>query len=578
MSTSKNDLTIRIGGEGGEGIISTGDILTQASVRSGLNVLTFKTFPAEIKGGYAMYQLRLSDGEIFSQGDTFNIFVAFNDEAYQINKKQMKEGTVFVYDCGDGGFEPETHAGVTVYPVPMSKIAKVDLGTYRAKNMVAIGAIAKLFSISFASVEEIVRAKFERKGEDVVNVNIKALHAGKDYVEKELEKKDTFKVASLEKQKDIIVMDGNEAVGLGALIAGCNFFSCYPITPATEVASWLSKFMPKVNGTLVQAEDEIASIGNVLGASYAGAKAMTSTSGPGMSLMSELIGMGCMAEIPCVIVNVQRGGPSTGLPTKHEQSDLFISVHGSHGDASRIVLACDDVKDCYYLTIEAFNLAEKYQTPVILLSDGSLGMRKEGIKRPDLSKVKLIERKKYEPSSNGGEPFLRYVHTESSVSPMSIPGQQGGAYIATGIEHGESGAPIYTPKNHIAMSKKRFEKFKNIEDDFAEVERIGNDPADLGVLSWGSTQGVVREAVARAQAQGLKVAALFPKLIFPLPEKALSKFAKSVNKILLPEINYQGQFAELIQSKMDIKPIKYNIYGGLPFTPEEILNKIKETI
>ncbi|MEE9165019.1 MAG: 2-oxoacid:acceptor oxidoreductase subunit alpha, partial [Nitrospinota bacterium] len=413
MST-KNDLIIRIGGEGGEGIISSGDILTQAATRSGLKVLTFKTFPAEIKGGYAMYQLRLSGEPIESQGDGFNAFVAFNEEAYQVNKKLLKEGTVFIYDgAGTGGFEPEDLPGVISYPVPMSKIAKEDLGTYRSKNMVALGAIAHLFSISFKNLEEIITNKFKRKGDEVVEVNLKALRAGKEYVEKELEKKDSLKVASIGEQKDIIVIDGNEAIGLGALLAGCRFFSCYPITPATEIANWLSKFMPKLKGTLIQAEDEIASLGNVLGAAYAGAKAMTSTSGPGLSLMSELLGMACMAEIPCVIVNVQRGGPATGLPTKHEQSDLFLAAHGSHGDSSRIVLACDNVEDCIYLTVEAFNLAEKYQTPVILLSDGSLGMRKEGIKRPDLSKIKTIERLKYKPGSNGNEPFLRYKMTDN---------------------------------------------------------------------------------------------------------------------------------------------------------------------
>jgi len=578
LSTDSHDLIIRVGGEGGEGIISTGDIITQAAARSGLQIFTFKTFPAEIKGGYAMYQVRLSGDPITSQGDGFNIFISFNEEAYQINKNLLKEGTVFMYDGPGGGFEPEIPPGVISYPVPLSQIAKEDLGSYRTKNMVAVGAITKLFGLSQKSVEEIVTNKFKKKGDEIVDINIRAMHAGISYVEKELEKKDSFKVASLEKQKDTIVLDGNEAIGFGALVAGCRFLSCYPITPATEVAIWLSKFLPKVNGTLVQAEDEIASIGNVLGAAYAGKKAMTSTSGPGMALMSELLGMATMAEIPCVIVNVQRGGPSTGLPTKHEQSDLFISVYGGHGDASRIVLACDDVTDCFYLTIEAFNLAEKYQIPVILLSDGALGMRKEAIKRPDLSKIKIVDREKYDPESRGDKPFLRYILNESNVSPMSIPGQEGGAYVATGIEHGEKGAPKYTPENHIMMSKKRFEKMKNVEDDLPETKRIGDDPADLGIISWGSTHGPTKEAIARARNQGLKVAGLFPKMIMPLPEKAISKFAKSVKKIMVPEINYQGQFAELIRSKMGIESVKYNIYGGLPFTPLEILNKIEEII
>ena len=212
------------------------------------------------------------------------------------------------------------------------------------------------------------------------------------------------------------------------------------------------------------------------------------------------------------------------------------------------------------------------------MSDGSLGMRKEGIKRPDISKVKTLERLKYDPSSNGDEPFMRYKITDNWISPMSIPGMEGGAYVATGIEHGETGAPKYTPDNHELMGKKRFEKIKNVEDDLPESKRIGDEQADIGLIAWGSTQGDVTEAVNRARAEGLKVAALFPKLVYPVPVNAIEKFNKTVKKIMVPEINYQGQFADLIKAATGIPVIKYNIYGGFPFTPNEIHNKIKEMI
>ncbi len=573
------DLIIRIGGEGGEGIISSGDIITGASAKAGFNVYTFKTFPAEIRGGYAMYQLRVSSHQVLSQGDGFDIFVAFNGESYNVNKKELKPGTVLLWDGPEGGdFQAEELPGVISYTVPMSKIAKEELKTYRSKNMVALGAISSLFSFPIDVLKENIAIKFGKKGQEVVDINIKAIDLGKEYVEKNHKKTDPYKLPPpLKKAEDVIVISGNYAVGLGALAAGVDFFSAYPITPATEVAIMLAQNLPKMGGTLVQVEDEIASIGNIIGASYAGAKSMTATSGPGLSLMTELLGLASIAEIPIVLVNVQRGGPSTGLPTKHEQSDLFTAIHGGHGDMSRIVLAVDNVEDCFYMTVDAFNLAEKYQVPVILLSDGSLGFRTEGIKIPDTSKLEIIERKGYT-GTKEGEVYKRYEITEDLISPMSKPGQPGGNYIATGLEHGEVSKPIYTPENHVKMMKKRFEKLDTVEDEYKPTEREGAEEADLGIISWGSTQGAVREAMQRARADGLKVAALYPKLIFPLPEKAITKFAKSVKKVLVPEINYQGQFAEFIRSKTGIECIKYNIYGGMPFQPGDIHKKMKEII
>ena len=363
---------IRIGGEGGEGVISTGDMLAQASARAGLEILTFRTFPAEIKGGYAMYQLRVSPEKVLSQGDTFHVFVAFNGEAYEMNRGLIVPGTVLVYDGPGGDFEPEPMEGVIQYPIPMTTISKIELVNPISKNMVALGAVMQLFSFPVDSLKELIGAKFKKKGENVVEMNIKALEAGAAYVRSNIKKTDRFYVQTAQPREDVIMVSGNEAVGLGALVAGCRFFSCYPITPATDIANWLSRHLPKANGVVVQAEDEIASLGQVIGASFAGAKAMTGTSGPGLDLMLELLGFASMAEIPIVIADVQRGGPSTGLPTKSEQSDLFLAANGGHGDFPRIVLAAATIEDCFYLTVEAFNLAERYQIPVILLSDGAL--------------------------------------------------------------------------------------------------------------------------------------------------------------------------------------------------------------
>ena len=310
----KNDLIIRIGGEGGEGVISVGDFVTQACAHAGLDVYTFKTFPAEIKGGYAMYQVRASTERLYNQGDTFDVLCAFNGEAYNMNRASLRPGTAIVYDS-PSDFTPDIPPGVFAYPIPMTKTAK-DMHNLRAKNMVALGAMSVLFNIPVESLREVIATKFARRGEDVVQGNLTAFERGRELAAA-LDKTDPWTLGTPKGKQDVIVMSGNNAIGLGALIAGLDFFSAYPITPATEVAIYVAKHLPKRGGTLIQAEDEIASISQVLGASYAGKKAMTSTSGPGLSLMSEMLGMAFMSELPCVVVDVQRGGPSTGLPTKH---------------------------------------------------------------------------------------------------------------------------------------------------------------------------------------------------------------------------------------------------------------------
>ncbi|HLC25731.1 MAG TPA: 2-oxoacid:acceptor oxidoreductase subunit alpha [bacterium] len=583
MNESK-ELIIRIGGEGGEGVISAGEFITQAAARAGLHVLTFKTFPAEIRGGYAMYQLRASNDPLTSQGDGFDVMVAFNGEAYEMNKSLLREGTAFVYDGPGGDFEPENLPGVYMYPVPMTKISKGDLGSIRSKNMVALGAVAQLFSIPMERLRETIQRKFQKLGVDVVEMNLKALDMGASYVRSEIKKTDPYALqAKGVNSEDVLILSGNEAVAVGALAAGCRYYAAYPITPATEIANWLARYLPKANGVLLQEEDEIAAIASAIGASYAGAKVMTATSGPGLSLMSELLGLAGMIETPLVVVDVQRAGPSTGMPTKHEQSDLFLAAHGGHGDIPRIVLGAGSVEDCFYLTIKAFNLAEKYQVPVLLLSDTSLGIRTQGIKKPNLNNIQLTNRLTFNGNGhgNGSTHYKRYEMTESGISPMAIPGQAGGAYIATGLEHDEKSDPIYTQAGHSKMTEKRFRKLAHLEEeDFSAISWEGDDPADLGIISWGSTHGSVQEALVRLRSAGYKVAALYPHLLFPVPAIAIERFAARIpsGKILVPEVNFQGQFADLISAHTTVKPIKYPIYGGLPFNPEMIVNKVKEVL
>lgn len=302
---------------------------------------------------------------------------------------------------------------------------------------------------------------------------------------------------------------------------------------------------------------------------------MTATSGPGLALMSEMLGMAHMSETPCLVVDVQRGGPSTGLPTKHEQSDLFLAIHGGHGDSPRIVLSVEDVKDCISMTVDGLNLAEKYQAPVIVLSDGSLAFSTQTIPRPKPEDFTIINRKTWD----GQGTYKRYELTEDNISPMAAPGTPNAKHIATGLEHGETGAPNYSPANHELMHRKRFNKQNSVLDFYKNMEVEGVEgEADVGIITWGSTIGVVREAMQRLTAEGLKVKAMYPKLLWPMPVADYDAFGATCKKVIVPEVNFQGQLSHFIRAETSIKPIPYTICGGLPFTPEMIVNRVKEEI
>jgi 2-oxoglutarate/2-oxoacid ferredoxin oxidoreductase subunit alpha len=570
---AKKDLIIRIGGEGGEGVVSAGDFISAACARAGLEVYTFKTFPAEVRGGYCMYQVRTSPERVYNQGDTFDVFCAFNGEAYELNKHLLTPGTTFVYDGPGGDFEPELPEGVTAYAIPMTVTAKA-LKSKRSKNMVALGALSALFNINEGTLKEVLTDKFAKKGEEILSLNLTAFDKGKELAQG-IEKTDSFKVADTDGvAKDVIIIAGNEACGMGAILGGLEFFSAYPITPATEIAKFVATHLPKKAGTLIQAEDEIASIAQVLGASYAGKKSMTATSGPGLALMSEMLGMSTMSETPCMLVDVQRGGPSTGMPTKHEQSDLFIAIHGGHGDAPRIVMSVEDVSDCISMTVDALNLAEQYQCPVILLSDGSLAFSTQTIPAPKAGSFKIVDRKKWD----GKGEYKRYELTGDNISPMADPGTPGAQHIATGLEHNEKGSPSWDPDNRDLQMDKRFNKLDTVVANCADTEVHGDGDADLGVIAWGSTIGVVREAVQRMRDEGLKVKGFYPKLMWPMPVDQYEAFAKTCKKILVPEVNYQGQLAHFIRSETTIRPISYPICQGYPFTPAQVVAKSKEVL
>jgi len=591
-----NEVTIRIGGESGEGTITGGEILALAAARWGYSVYTFRTFPAEILGGPCMFQVRISDQPVKSMGDYADVLICFNKEAYDRNVRELRHGGVLVYDPSD--FTPDAGDFIT-YAVPFNDLARKEVQLFQTKNMVMLGTIAALFGPPVEAITQVVESKLARSRKSnpvLMEKNMLALDVATRYVNEKLTKQDAYQLGVVEKA-DRVVLNGNQAIVAGALAAQCSFFAGYPITPASDIMEAMAKELPQVGGTFMQAEDEMAALASVLGASFGGARAMTATSGHGFSLMAELIGLASMAELPAVIVDAQRAGPSTGMPTKMEQSDLSFALYAGHGDTPRMIVAPANVADCYTLMITAFNLAERYQVPVIVLSDQSLTARVESVERSAFPAIPVEERVQFHAngangSGNGAhaddaavaalaaqiaeESYARYAYTASGVSPITIPGPGAQTYTATGLEHDEHGHPDYEPEDHTAMMEKRFRKLETAASELPQPERYGDEDATIGLIGWGSTEGTIQEAVDRARAKGYKVASLHPKILSPLPDQAIREFIGSVKTVIVPECNYSGQLANLLGAKYGLQAVRLNKFGGIPFTAGEILRAIEE--
>ncbi len=573
-----SDYVFRFGGEGGEGVISTGELFTTACARSGLEIYTFRSYPAEIKGGHAMIQVRVADKNILlSRGDGVDVLVAFNKEAYDRHYKELKDGGVMVFDNTD--FLPDEDKRTIKYAIPFNKIAMEEIGVRLTKNMVSLGSLSELFGVPQNKFKELIREKFGKKGEQVLEKNFKALEAGAKYVRENLKKQDPVRVEPSGRQPRL-VLSGNEALSLGAIAAGLKVYAGYPITPASSILEFLAKELPKVGGVVIQTEDEIAALGVVLGSSFAGKKAMTATSGPGFSLMTEMLGLAVMAEFPAVIVNAQRAGPSTGMPTKMEQADLMMSIYAGHGEAPRVVLGLTSVEDCFYGMIRAFNIAETFQTPVIVLTDQGLAQREASILKPDVTGIEVEERKK--PTAEEMAAYQRFKITPDNISPMAVPGMPDAFYSATGIEHTEAGELNYEPANHNKMMKKRYQKLQGVLKLPWIFKTYGLEKPEVAVIGWGSGEGVIREAVDDANKQGLKVGALHPKILWPFPSEIINKYlAQGVKRVVVPELNFSGQFASLLKQHLtngnrNIDVVSMAKGGGIPWTPSEIVHQIKE--
>lgn len=574
-----SDLVIGMAGSGGDGVVSAGESLTSAAAAAGYHVIMAKSFGSQIRGGESSCRVRLATRPIYNSGGALDVAVALNWSDFLKFGAELTvgAGTIVLHDTGDGAGDTPKLVGSQpgeILEVPITQIA-ADNGGERAKNIVVLGLLAGWFGIAGEAILKGIRKRFAKKGEAVIDAAVRAFHAAVAYTA-EHPLPQPRQLAAPEVVTTKLLSDGNEMCAAGAIYAGCEFFGGYPITPSTEIMQMLSKEIWNYGGVLLQAEDEIAGIGAAVGASFAGKKSMTATSGPGMSLKTEMLGLASIAELPLVIVNVQRGGPSTGMPTKSEQSDLFQAVFSAHGDVVRPVLAPTGVADTFSVTVEAFNMAERFQTPVVMLSDQEIAQRKESIDPIDTSGLSRCERKR--PGEADLKDYHRFRLVDDCISPISHPGMAGGSYQAAGIEHNEAGSPTASGVLHERMTEKRFRKFDSLCDR-SDLFLVEGDPnAALAMISWGSSGGVCREALELAQAEGLPVKLLVPYLVYPVIEAVYRDFFASMRAGLIVEQSYQGQLYRILRMYLDL-PRGLELMartGANPFQPGEIVDRLRQ--
>ncbi len=580
-----NEVIIRIAGNSQDGIQAIGGFLARLAGRSEQEVMTFMTIPSTISGGPSIFQVRIGSGEVLSAGDDADVLLAFYQHSYENHIGSLKKDGIVLFDSDHVVAKPELQKEYHHVGIPISGLTVEAIGGTakdKGKNIFALGLIAKMFDLNVPKLEKLVGERFTGKDPSILNNALAAFHAGYGHSLGNL--LETFKfVDSQKKEGNQVVMNGNEAVGYGLIAAGVRFGAGYPITPWSDIMELLRRELPKYGGSFIQCEDEIASISMAIGASYAGRVAVTGSSGPGIALKTEALGWAVMAEVPLVIIDVQRGGPSTGMPTNIEQSDLNIALNGGHGDSPRVVIAPANVEDCFYMAIEAVNIARQYSVPVILLTDQGIATRIEAFIEPNLEKIcqdispdftPVAEHKPYDLNTKDG--ITRHVAPGTKILNGKYP-------IATGLEHDEMGHPTGSPKLHMQMNAKRRKKLQALAATLPLPKVYGPPEGNVLLVGWGSTQGPIREAVDRARAAGDSVSSIHLKHINPLPN-GLENIFSGFNHVLVVEMNDEGlygfgQLGAVLRARYcDTKIHGINKTDGLTWKVKEILERVKTNV
>jgi 2-oxoglutarate ferredoxin oxidoreductase subunit alpha len=564
-------ISIAIVGSGGAGALTTVDSLLEAASTAGWHGLFTRTLGPQIRGGEAAGLLRLAVHPVDCLPDQFDLIIGIDwVNAHRFGGEIKAGPNTLVISDPRGGEPPPmvTQSGARVVDIPMKEMAK-SIKDGRP-NMIALGIASRLLGLSIEQVSAPIAKRLGDKGTAAIEASRAGIKAGFDAAAGI--SFDARLAAPVPSSARRWLLSGNEATALGAIRGGVRFAAAYPITPATEILEWLSPNLAKIGGVLLQAEDELAAINMIIGSSYGGTPALTATSGPGLSLMIEALGLATAAEIPVVVVDVMRGGPSTGIPTKSEQADLNIAIYGLHGDAPHLVLAPQSVGDCLFTTQWATYLAETLQAPAIVLSDQFMGQSRAAIERP--ADVAFIGARTTADNISGT--YKRYALASGGVSPMALPGTPGGQYTADGLTHTETGIPTSGAVDHQAQLDKRRDKLDhfNYGDHWASVEGTG----DLALITWGSLTGAAREAAGRAATDGCDVRVIAPRLLAPVQPERLASALEGVKRIMVVEQTHGGQFHRYLRAHYDLPaPVRVlNRPGPLPITAGEIHRAITD--
>lgn len=571
-----NNITLMIGGIQGEGVVSTGNIIIKALSRLGFYTYGFRNFASRIKGGHTNYVIAISTNKVLANNDKLDILIASDMETVENNIEKLNSNGLLIHDSTIDPTDYFVQEAFHILSFPFTDIAK-ESGKHIMKNTALIGLLGRLLGIPMENIDKIIRETYRKKGENIILQNLFILEKSYNYPINIKSLSQKYKLANIP-TKVRASMLGNEAIALGSLMAGCRLMTAYPITPASEIMEYFSKKLHNYNGKLVQTEDEIAAITMAIGGGYAGVRSMTATSGPGISLMLEGIGLAGMAEIPVVIVNSQRVGPSTGLPTKHEQSDIQSLYYGGHGEIPLIIVTPYSVEECFYSAVEAFNLAEKYQCPVVILSDLTLGLSRQTIDSLNKDKITINRGKipKEKDLAKSSHDFKRFDFVKDNISPRTLPGMENGIHKVTGLEHSVIGLPNNNPENRKKMMDKRLNKVSELELQ-DNIDLFGNLDSDILVLSIGSNYGIIKKAT---EVFDLPIAYGMFKIIKPLPTKQLEYLLEKYSKILIVENNATKQLFSIIKQELSNHKNLHSLikYDGVPFMIKEIKDRVEELI
>jgi 2-oxoglutarate ferredoxin oxidoreductase subunit alpha len=571
------EINFMVGGEAGQGVQTVGFVLAKTMSRAGLHVFASQDYESRVRGGHNFYRVRASNAKIQAISEKIDVLMAIDQRSMELHHHEIREDGIAIFDQDKIGLEGKK---LNALNIPLEKLAQETTSNKLMANSVGLGAAVAVGGFAFELLDQVLREQFLHLSNQIAEDNVKAARAGFDYVGKQKPEAARPRVKAEVSADKKMLLNGNEALALGAMAAGCKFMAAYPMTPSSTIMEYMADKGRKFNVVVLQPEDEIAAVNMAIGAGFAGVRAMTATSGDGFALMTEGLGLAGITETPVVIVLAQRPGPAVGLPTRTEQGELKFSVYGGSGDFPRAVLAPSTIEDAFYVTVHAFNIAEKFQIPVIILTDEHLASSYQTVEKFKLSEVPIDRGQLLsEEESNSSPDYKRYRYSESGISPRAVPLQGKALVVADSDEHDEAGHMIEDAELRRLMMLKRLKKYEGIRGEINQPfleKKIG---AELTLVGWGSTYGAIKEAANLLEKWGVKVNTLHLNEVWPLPGEAVASALGITKRNIVIENNATGQLAHLIAAETGIKVSGSLLkFDGRPFTPEYILRELKKEL